>query len=235
MTAIYSHTMNASRISALGSALSDPTRAATVAALLSGTAHTSGELARACGVAPSTMSGHLSKLIDAGLVDVEPSGRHRHYRIASREVAELLEQMDAIDLPETTPPARPRPGHGLSYARSCYDHLAGHLGVEMHNIFLDREWVVVDMSVPELTGAGERFLVDDIGLDIAHLRTLRRPLLRIDIDWTERRDHLAGSIPAALLNHMLEHRWLARRQEKRVLTVTETGRTEFTAHFGIEF
>ncbi len=129
-----------------------------MAALLSGTAHTSGELARTCGVAPSTMSGHLNKLIDAGLVMVEPSGRHRHYRIASREVADLLERMDSIELPETDPPNRPRPGQGLSYARSCYDHLAGQLGVEMHNVFLDREWVVVDGQVPELTAAGEQLL-----------------------------------------------------------------------------
>ena len=107
-------------MSSLARALADPTRAATVAALLSGTAHTSGELARACGVAASTMSGHLSKLIDAGLVEVEPSGRHRHYRIASREVADLIERMDSIDLPETDAPSRPRPGMGLSYACLLY-------------------------------------------------------------------------------------------------------------------
>jgi len=233
MTTSIVETMNGSRISNIGSALADPTRAATIAALLSGTAHTSGELARACGVAPSTMSAHLSKLIDAGLVEVEPSGRHRHYRIASRDVAELLERIDSIDLPETDAPARPRPGASISYARSCYDHIAGHLGVELHNVFVDRGWVVVDGAVPELTDAGERFIIDDIGLDLPHLRTLRRPLLRIDLDWTERRDHLAGSLPAALMTHMLDNRWLARRQEKRVLVVTETGRGKLEQHFGI--
>lgn len=225
--------MQSSRISALGSALSDPTRASTIAALLSGTAHTSGELAKACGVAPSTMSGHLSKLIDAGLVEVEPSGRHRHYRIASREVAELIERMDSIELPETTPPKRPQPGNGLSYARVCYDHLAGHLGVEMHNVFLDREWVIVDGGMPMLTTAGAQMLTNDIGLDVDHLRSLRRPMLRIDIDWTERRDHLAGSIPAALMSKMIDEKWIRRRQEKRVLTVTETGRAKLEEHFGI--
>ena len=233
MSDTYSPPMEGSRISALGSALSDPTRAATIAALLSGTAHTSGELARACGVAASTMSGHLSKLIDAGLVEVEPSGRHRHYRIASREVAELLERIDSIELPETSAPARPRPGASISYARSCYDHIAGHLGVQLHNVFLDREWVVVDGTTPELTDAGARFVADDIGLDLDRLRSLRRPLLRIDLDWTERRDHLAGSMPAALMTHMLDNRWLTRRNEKRVLVVTETGRTKLDEHFGI--
>ncbi len=227
--------MNGSRISSLGTALADPTRAATIAALLSGTAHTSGELAKACGVAPSTMSGHLSKLIDAGLVEVEAAGRHRHYRIASRELADLIERMDSIELPETNEPNRPRPGESISYARSCYDHIAGHLGVELHNIFLDREWVVVRDNVPSLTDAGERFLVEDIGLDIGHLRTLRRPMLRIDLDWTERRDHLAGSMPAALMTYMLDNRWLARRKEKRVLVVTEIGRKKLSEHFGVTF
>ena len=225
--------MQGSRISSLGRALADPTRAAAVAALLSGTAHTSGELARACGVAASTMSGHLSKLIDAGLVEVEPSGRHRHYRIASREVADLIERLDSIDLPETEPPKRPSPGMGLSYARSCYDHLAGQLGVELHNVFIDREWVVVEDRSPTLTADGARFLSDDLGLDVEALRELRRPLLRIDLDWTERRDHLAGSMPAALMTYMLDNRWLTRRQDKRVLTVTETGRAKLAEHFGI--
>lgn len=179
------------------------------------------------------MSGHLSKLIDAGLVEVEPAGRHRHYRIVSREVADLIERMDSIELPETTAPARPRPGEGLSYARSCYDHIAGHLGVQLHDTFVGEAWVTVDGEGPVLTTRGEEFLVRNIGLDIDHLRTLRRPLLRIDLDWTERRDHLAGSMPAALMTYMLDNRWLARRQDRRVLTVTELGRTNLNEHFGI--
>lgn len=154
--------MEGSRISALGSALSDGTRATAVAALLSGTAHTSGELASVCGVAASTMSGHLNKLIDAGLVRMEPAGRHRHYRIASTEVAELLERIDSLELPETEAPSRPRPGQNLSFARSCYDHLA------------------------------------------------------------------------AILTHMLDERWLTRRQDKRALTVTQTGRSNLSELFGIQ-
>ncbi len=226
--------MEGSRIHTLSAALGDPTRASTVAALLSGTAHTSGELARACGVAPSTMSGHLSKLIDAGLVRVEPAGRHRHYRIASREVADLLERMDSLDLPETSPPKRPTPGSGLGYARSCYDHIAGQLGVELHQALLDNEWVLIRDHTPQLTVAGSRFFTD-LGIDVDHLSTLRRPMLRIDLDWTERRDHFAGSLPAALLDHMIDNAWLRRRQEKRQLTVTELGRRELVDKFRFAF
>jgi len=225
--------MEGSRISSLATALAEPTRAAAVAALLSGTAHTSGELARVCGVAPSTMSSHLNKLVDAGVVSVESAGRYRAYRMASLEIAELLEQMDSIDLPETSTPRRPTPGQGLAYARSCYDHVAGRLGTDLHDVFVERQWVMIDDDrTPHLTASGSSFATD-FGIDVADLRTRRRPMLRIDLDWTERRDHLAGSLPAALMNQLLERKWISRRNDKRQLSVTETGQAGFAEVFGI--
>ncbi len=232
MATIYIGEVEGSRISSLATALADPTRAAAVAALLSGTAHTSGELARVCGVAASTMSSHLGKLVDAGVVSVESAGRYRAYRMASTEVADLLERMDSIDLPETAPPKRPTPGQGLSYARSCYDHIAGRLGTELHDVFIERHWVVINDGVPTLTTNGESF-VGEFGIDLEALVTKRRPILRIDLDWTERRDHLAGSLPAALMNQLLDQKWISRRRDKRQLTVTETGRAGFAEVFGI--
>ncbi len=233
MDVIYNRGVQGSRISSLASALADPTRAAAVAALLSGTTHTSGELARVCGVAPSTMSSHLGKLVDAGVITVESAGRYRAYRMASPEMADLLERLDAIDLPETAPPKRPNPGHGLSYARSCYDHVAGRLGIEIHDVFVDRQWITVDDEVPKLTSEGERFAVE-FGIDVDRLRTNRRPMLRLDLDWTERRHHLGGAVPAALMSRLLEQRWLRRRQDKRQLTVTERGRAGLDKTFGID-
>ena len=228
----YIENVKGSRISSLASALADPTRASAVAALLSGTAHTSGELARACGVAPSTMSSHLSKLIDAGVVSVESAGRYRAYRMASREMAELLEHMDSIELPETVPPKRPSPGQGLSYARSCYDHIAGRLGTDLQDAFTERQWVVVENRVPSLTSEGESFMVD-FGIDLDQLRQKRRPILRIDLDWTERRDHLAGSLPAAFMTQLIDQKWIRRRQDRRQLSVTEAGRAGLANVFGI--
>ncbi len=178
------------------------------------------------------MSSHLGKLVDAGVVSVHSAGRYRAYRMASREMADLLEQMDSIDLPETAPPSRPTPGQGLGYARSCYDHIAGHLGTELHDVFLHRGWVDVHESVPTLTPNGESF-IEELGIDLDRLRAKRRPILRIDLDWTERRDHLAGSLPAALMDHLINERWIRRRQDKRQLTVTETGRTGLAKTFGI--
>lgn len=218
----------------LATALADPTRAGAMAALLSGTAHTSGELARTCGVAPSTMSSHLSKLVDAGLIRVEAAGRYRHYRVASREIADLLERMDEVDLPETVPPKRPAPGRDISYARSCYDHLAGRLGVALHDTCVDNGWVVRRGDDALLTDDGRVFFRSRLDVDIASLEALRRPMLRIDLDWTERRDHLAGSLPAALLTHMLDQKWLTRRTEKRILRLTESGRGQLNDVFGID-
>lgn len=224
--------MEGSRISSLATALADPTRAAAVAALLSGTAHTSGELAQLCGVAASTMSSHLSKLVDAGVVSVQSAGRYRAYRMASREMADLLERMDSIDLPETSPPARPTPGQGLSYARSCYDHIAGRLGTDLHDAFVHRQWVDFQGGVPTLTPRGGAFVLD-FGIDLDDLLKKRRPLLRIDLDWTERRDHLAGSLAAALMNRLIDEKWIRRRHDKRQLTVTETGVAGLADTFGI--
>lgn len=203
-----------------------------MAALLSGTAHTSGELAKVCGVAPSTMSSHMGKLVDAGVVSVQSAGRHRAYRISSREVADLIEHMDSITLPETTAPQRPNPGHGLSYARSCYDHVAGRLGTELHDVFADRRWIEVEGEVPRLTPDGESFVVD-FGLDLDALRAKRRPMLRLDLDWTERRHHLAGSVAAALMDELFAKKWIRRRQDKRQLVVTERGLAGFRETFDI--
>ena len=178
------------------------------------------------------MSSHLGKLVDAGVVSVQSAGRHRAYRMASREMADLLEQMDAINLPETAPPARPSPGQGLSYARSCYDHIAGRLGTDLHDSFMERGWIEMQEGVPRLTPTGESFVID-FGIDLELLKAKRRPLLRIDLDWTERRNHLAGSLPAALMDHLIGEKWIRRRQDKRQLTVTDKGRSGLAQTFGI--
>jgi DNA-binding transcriptional ArsR family regulator len=226
--------MEGSRVAALATALADSTRATTIAALLSGTVHTSGELARVCAVAPSTMSSHLGILVDAGLFRVEPAGRYRCFRITSRDVADLLERMDSLDSPETHTPKRPTPGQGLSVARSCYDHIAGQLGVDLRHAFVERTRIEIDDLQPHLTDLGTAF-VTDLGIDVDHLRTLKRSMLRLDLDWTERRDQLVGSVAAALMTTTIERRWITRRSDKRQLTVTETGRREFADHFGLRF
>jgi len=219
----YSEQMERSRISAIGSALADGTRSTILAALMSGTAHTAGELAKVSGVAASTASQHLQRLVDVGLVSMEPSGRHRYFRVASAEVAQLIEMIDSIELPETRPPRRPQPGTELSYARSCYDHLAGQLGVSIYSHLIRRGLIAADRDQPVLTPLGDkRFRA--IGLDLVDIQHVRRPFIRPCLDWTQRQHHLGGALGSALLTYMLSQRWLVRRSNKRALRLTEAGR-----------
>lgn len=221
-----------SRLSSIGAALADPTRATIVAALAGGTAHTAGELARHASVAASTASEHLSRLIDAGLVAVEPAGRHRYYRLASPDVAALIESIDALDLDETDPIRRPRPGSDMTFARSCYDHLAGELGVRLHRALHETGVLTSIDGVSHLSDRGEDRLAG-LGIDLTSYRRSRRPLCRDCLDWTQRRHHLGGGVGAAIFGHVLADGWVTRRRERRILRVTERGRQRFEADFGV--
>ncbi len=215
--------MDGSRIAAVGAALADETRSMLLAALMSGTAHTAGELARFCSVAPSTMSKHLSRLIDAGLVTAEPAGRYRYYRLAGLDVAELLEQIDSLDLPEVMTPRRPNPGTELSYARSCYDHIAGTLGVRMLESMVEQGHVAGRPDSIQLTSSGAEWL-NQFGIDVGSIERARRPTIRACLDWTERKHHIGGGLGAALFQHMTTKRWISRRPDQRLLRVTPRGR-----------
>ncbi len=222
-----------SRVSSLGAAIADPSRAEMLAALASGRAHTAGELARWADLAPSTTSGHLSRLVDAGLVTVEASGRHRYFRIASEEVAELLERIDAISLTETDSPERPKPGTELSFARSCYDHLAGELGVRLYRSMLDGGLLKEVDQHPVICESGRRRL-GQLGIDTAALAAQRRPVGRRCLDWTQRQHHLGGGLGAALLAKMVDQKWLKPGREGRIIKVTADGQQAFRRHFGVD-
>ncbi|MCP4963963.1 MAG: winged helix-turn-helix transcriptional regulator [bacterium] len=224
--------MEGSRIAVVGAALADETRSMLLAALMAGTAHTAGELARFCGVAPSTMSKHLARLIDSGLVVAEPAGRYRYYRLANSDVAALLEQIDAIDLPELTPPRRPNPGTELADARGCYDHIAGTLGVEIFDSMLARNYLTPTHDPAQLTPAGCVF-IDQLGIDVGTLEQARRPTIRACLDWTERKHHLGGGLGAGFLELMVSNRWLTRRHDQRILRLTNRGRDAIRTHFAI--
>ncbi|MGI9595688.1 MAG: ArsR/SmtB family transcription factor [Acidimicrobiales bacterium] len=221
-----------SRISSVGSAMAEPSRAEILAALASGRAHTAGELARWVGVAPSTTSSHLSRLVDAGLVTVEASGRHRYFRIASEEVAELLERIDAINLSETNAPERPKPGTEMSFARSCYDHLAGELGVQLYRSMIDVKLLEEMDQHPVVSPAGHEHFAG-LGIDSLGLASKRRPITRRCLDWTQRRHHLGGALGAALLEQMLDRKWLRPGRDSRILKLTADGHQGLRQHFGI--
>ncbi len=199
--------------------LADPSRAAMCLALLDGRAWTVGELARTAGIAPSTASEHVSRLKEAGFVAGVKQGRHAYVRIADPRVAELIEHLaqhaghrSASGLRESLRVRR------LAFARTCYDHLAGTVGVALRDGMI-RTGLVSDGNGLALTGRG-RSVLGELGVTIP---AGRRPLLRACLDWTERRDHLGGALPAALFARGVEAGWFVRRPDRAVVVTEAAG------------
>ncbi|PZG00224.1 transcriptional regulator [Micromonospora deserti] len=217
----------------LAALLADDTRASLCLALLDGRAWTAGELARAAGVAPSTASEHLDRLVRGGLLTERRQGRHRYLRLAGTSVAELVEHL-AGHAPVGPPPARSlraiRAGAALAYARTCYDHLAGRLGVLLRDAMLNRG-LLDDAGGLVLTPAGGDWL-DRLDVPVAPLRAARRPLVRDCLDWTERRPHLAGALGAALCARLLDLGWLS-RGTGRAVRLTPAGRPALAEALGV--
>ncbi|MEN2986671.1 helix-turn-helix transcriptional regulator [Tistrella sp. BH-R2-4] len=220
-------------IAEVAALIGDVARANILAALMDGRALTAGELAVHAGVTPQTTSGHLGKLDRAGLLVCLRQGRHRYYRLASPAVAEVIEALMAV---AAAGPVRHRPvgprDDALRAARSCYDHIAGRLGVGLADALDAGGLVQVSDGSGALTDRGRMFF-DQIGLPLDDT-TSRRPLCRTCLDWSERRHHLGGRIGAALLTHALDHGWLRRSVEGRMLTVTPAGRLDFARVFGVD-
>lgn len=227
--------VSAAEIARVGSLLADESRAAMAAALMDGRARTVGELARHAGVASSTASEHLGRLVDGGLVVVEAQGRHRYHRLADAAVSDLLERL--MGLGAVTRPVRAavpanRVPADLAYARSCYDHLAGELAVRLYDRMVERGELAPGDHGPELTRDGEARLTG-LGVDLDGARCRRRPFTRDCLDWSERRHHLAGALGAGLLDTLLAERWLVRRPTPRALRVTELGRQRLAEEFAL--
>ncbi|MEU9478338.1 winged helix-turn-helix domain-containing protein [Streptomyces sp. NPDC048191] len=224
----------AAGLAALASLIADETRAACLLALLDGRAWTAGELARRAGVAPSTLSEHLDRLVTGGLLAQERQGRHRYVRLADARVAELVEGLTA-HLPPAAVRRPPRSlressaGSAMARGRTCYDHLAGRLGIAVTDALTLRGLLRQDTGFA-LTEAGvEWFGTAGIALDVSG----RRPLARACLDWTERRPHLAGAAGAALCRHALDAGWCVRIGSERAVKVTPSGERELSVLLGI--
>ncbi len=212
-------------VSAIARLIGEPARAAILHALLDGRALTAGELATVAGLSRPATSNHLGQLADGGLITMLSSGRHRYARLAGPEVATALEALAMISPPVAVRSMRmSSAARALRPARLCYDHLAGELGVRIHDALVAAGGVELTDDGMRLTETWQRW-VAGIGVDLAVVRTSRRPELRTCLDWTERRFHLAGSVAAALTTSVLELGWLERRRPgERGLTITPTGR-----------
>jgi DNA-binding transcriptional ArsR family regulator len=214
-------------LAAVGALLGNPSRAAMLDALLTGRALTASELARVAGVSPATASEHLTKLRDGGLVEVVAQGRHRYHRLAGSEVGAALEALSHIA------PRRPvstlrqsNRARGLAEARTCYDHVAGASGVVLHDGLIARRWLLSEPAGYRLSDAGGQGLLGwgvDVGAETSRHRAFARPCL----DWTERRNHLAGELAARLARALIEgpEPWFVRRShDHRGLRLTDLGR-----------
>jgi DNA-binding transcriptional ArsR family regulator len=238
-------------IAAVASVLADPGRAKMLLALGDGRALAASTLAAEAGVAASTASAHLARLVAAGLLDVERHGRHRYYRMAGPQVGELLEAL--AQLAPAAPVRSLREGsraHAVRSARTCYDHLAGQLGTAVMAALIDRGVLAggdgsFDPATSErdrlssagwdcdyrLTAAGHTW-IDDFGVTVPPGR--RRPLIRYCVDWSEQRHHLAGALGAALLIRLIDLGWVRRSATSRAVHVTDDGRSGLAGTFGVE-
>lgn len=225
------------QLARLAALLADETRARFCVALLDGRAWTAGELARSAGVSAATASSHLDKLTHGGLLAEQRVGRHRYVRLAGPRLAQLLEEM----LAHTEPPPPPRTlrassvSSAMARARTCYDHLAGRLGVAVTDGLLDKGLVQGSTGFA-VTGAGMEWFRRELGVDLASggRRRSRRAVARVCIDMTERRPHLAGLAGAELCAHALDSGWCERIGTARALRVTGRGRDALRDLLGIE-
>jgi len=214
----------------------DTARATMLAALMGGQALTSSELAYLARVSRSTASEHLAKLLEARLIAVTRQRRFRYYRIASPLVAAMLESMKAVAAIEVPPRYQPRSARdeALRFARTCYDHLAGKLGVAIADALTANGHVVLSEDGGELTPSGATFLCD-FGADLTPKSRTKRIFCRPCLDWSERRYHLAGLVGSEICRRCLDLGWLRRDRDTRAMKITPAGRTGLAQTFGLDF
>lgn len=216
-------------LAALGALLADRTRAAFCLALLDGRAWTATELAQLAGIAPSTATSHLNRLVTGGLLSEERKGRHRYVRLADPAIAEMIEAL-AARAPQRLVPVRSlvaaRQHRAVGFARICYDHLGGSLSVAITDAMTEREFLDWEFG-PVLTPSGTAWLTD------TGITRETAPHIRTCLDWTERRLHLAGAVAAAVFHHAVKESWLVPAEGSRVVRLTDQGRDAFRRHLGL--
>lgn len=218
------------RIAAL---IGDPARANMLTALMDGRALTPTELAAEAGLTKSTVSTHLSKLADGGLIKGQKQGRHRYFVLAGAEIADLLERL--MGVAQGTGAVRTRTGPRdpeLRHARVCYDHLAGEMGVRLLDALSARGIVATEGEEIVLTARG-RAALPGFGIDAGGLAKARRKLCRACLDWSVRRPHLAGALGAAIWTRIREAGWAEQVPDSRIVRFTSRGEGEFARIFGL--
>lgn len=217
----------------IAAAIAEPARAKMLCVLMDGRARTSTELAVIGEVSASTASAHLSKLREQMLVQVIAQGKHRYYQLASPQVAVALESLMTLSgiTPQAFVPSTPS---RLRYARTCYDHMAGEVAVALHDHFMQKNCFTIknETASYSLTETGA-MCFHKLGIDIKRLQKSRRRFACACLDWSERKPHLGGALGAALLSHFIEHAWLERDLDSRVLQLSSHGKRQFKQWFDL--
>ena len=221
-------------VAGIAAAIGEAARTRMLFSLVDGHARTSTELAMLAGVSPSTASVHLQRLMAARLVKVHVQGKHRYYRLEGTHVARVLEGLGVLAgsaqgkfVPNT--PSR------LRAARTCYDHMAGTLGVSLHDRFQALGWLAPDPAADDAYGLSPdgTKACGALGIDVEAMRALRRRFAYACLDWSERRPHIGGALGAALLTMALKRKWVVQDLDSRALDITGLGRREMQARFGL--
>ena len=222
-------------VSSLAAAIGESTRARILVSLMDGSARTGTELVALAEVSPSTVSAHLHRLQAAHLVSVRRQGKNRYYSLSSAEVASLLERLSVLAGGKRHAPACKAPEH-LRAARTCYDHIAGTIGVTLRDRLAELGWLRIvptgEQEIYELTAGGVNSLTT-LGIDVDAARGLRRRFAFGCLDWTERRYHLGGALGAALLQFVRSKKWVRQDLDSRALRITALGRRELLKRFGV--
>jgi DNA-binding transcriptional ArsR family regulator len=228
-------TMFAKRpIADTASLLADDSRVAMLIALLDGQMRPAGDLARIANLSPQAASAHLAKLTEGQMLILVREGRHHYYRIAKPEVGIAIEALAVVNsLPKRATVKESEEVQALRFARTCYDHLAGYVAVQLVDALIRKDILRTNQKHFQVTPDGEIFL-RSLEIDISAVRCSRRIFAKLCLDWTERKYHVAGSLGAALLAAFRAQGWIVSRSGTRAVRLTERGRQEFVQRLGVK-
>lgn len=218
----------------IASLLGDKSRSVMLWCLLDGRAYTALELSICADISAQSASNHLKKLIQANILLVEKQGRHRYYRYATSEVAQVIESMAGlVSINDEYTRAKKPELNGITYARTCYDHLAGKIGVKITDALLDKGMVEIVERTYKITSTGKSWF-QNVGIDIDDIMLQKRSFAHPCLDWSERRHHLAGALGASFLTMMLQNDWIRRKKDSREILVTGKGKLELKTRLNLE-
>lgn len=217
--------MEMDQLQHIAALIGEPSRVKMLWSLMDGKAYTATELACFSDLSPQSASMHLGKLVQSAILKVISQGRHRYYSFASPEVATALEALSNLVPQNAAGKCRSTSDIPFRHCRTCYDHMAGNAGVAITDGLLKLQYLSQNALSFNITAEGEVFF-GSLGIDISLLQSSKRPIARCCLDWSERRYHLAGSLGAALLSHMIGNDWMRRVKNSRSLLITSKGRSE---------